>query len=253
MKMVRVIPILLLKNNGLVKTQNFKRPVYIGDPINAVRIFNEKEVDELVLLDTDASTEGRDPKFGWIKDIVSESFMPIGYGGGISNASHAKKLFDLGVEKIILNSHSDNFSLIEELANIYGSQSIVISIDVKRSLLGGQHLYKKNGTIRIKEGLEDFTRNVVNAGAGEVIIQSIDKEGTMSGYDIGLIKSVSSCVNVPVVASGGAGSIEDLKKAIYEGGASAVAAGSMFVFKGKHKAVLISYPKPDELSSLLIP
>lgn len=250
MSMIRVIPTLLLQGAGLVKTQNFKKPVYVGDPINAVRIFNEKEVDELVLLDIDASKENREPKYEWIKDIVSESFMPIGYGGGVVNSTQAKKLFDLGVEKIILNSASDNFSLIEELANIYGSQSVVACIDAKKTLLSGYQIYKTNGTVRIKQAPDKFAQELVAAGAGEIIIQSIDREGTMKGYDIELTKMISKAVNVPVVASGGAGSIDHFSEAVHQGGASAVTAGSMFVFKGKHRAVLINYPQQMELKKL---
>jgi len=250
MNLVRVIPTLLLKGEGLVKTENFRNPVYVGDPINAVRIFNEKEVDELVLLDITASSEKREPKFNWIKDIVSESFMPIGYGGGIANVEHAKKIFDLGVEKIILNSSSDNFTLITDLANIYGSQSVVVCMDVRKRLLGGYTTYKLNGTINLKQNPEKFAQQVVNAGAGELIVQSIDREGTMKGFDIDLIKQVASAVNVPIVASGGAGTIEDLYEAITSGHASAVTAGSFFVFKGKHRAVLINYPKQSDLKNL---
>lgn len=248
--MIRVIPTLLLKGSGLVKTQNFKNPVYIGDPINAVKIFNEKEVDELLLLDIEASKEGRDPNYSRIKDIVSESFMPIGYGGGIKNVEQAKRLFDLGIEKVILNSSSDDFSLIEKLANIYGGQSIVVCLDIKKSFLGGYSLYKQNGAVKIKNKIEEFVQKVVHAGAGELIVQSIDREGTMKGYDIDVLKLITTNVNVPVVAAGGAGSLEDLKDAVTKGGASAVSAGSMFVFKGKHRAVLINYPKFDDLNKL---
>lgn len=247
MSFVRIIPTLLLKGSGLVKTQQFKNPVYIGDPINAVRIFNEKEVDELVLLDITATPEKQEPKYSWIKDIVRESFMPIGYGGGIQNAEQAKRLFDIGVEKIILNSAATNEQLIEQLAKIYGSQSIVVCIDVRKSLLGGYSCYIESGKTKIKYAPDEFARKSTAAGAGEIIIQSIDREGTMKGFDLQLIKSVCNAVNVPVVATGGAGSIDDLKSAVIEGKASAVAAGSLFVFKGKHRAVLINYPSEQTL------
>lgn len=242
MSIVRVIPILLLKDEGLVKTKKFKDPVYIGDPINAVRIFNEKEVDELVLFDIDAAKKERPPQYDWLSDIVSESFMPIGYGGGIDSVDKAKRVFDLGIEKVVLNSASFNYDLIEKLAAIYGSQSIVISIDVKKNFFGQYHTYSKSANQKHSVGPVDHAKKVVNAGAGEIIIQSIDNEGTMKGYDIELTKSVSESVPVPVVASGGAGSIEDLEQALKEGEASAVSAGSLFIFKGKQNGILINYP-----------
>jgi imidazole glycerol-phosphate synthase subunit HisF len=242
MSIVRVIPILLLKDEGLVKTKKFKDPVYIGDPINAVRIFNEKEVDELLLLDIDAAKKIREPQYQWLKDIVSESFMPIGYGGGIDSVDKAKKVFDLGIEKVILNSASFNYELVEQLASIYGSQSIVISIDVKKSIFGIYNTYSESSKQKHSIDPVQHAKKVVNAGAGEIIIQSIDNEGTMKGYDIELIKSVCESVPIPVVASGGAGSIEDLEIALKEGNASAVSAGSLFVYKGKQNGILINYP-----------
>lgn len=241
MSLVRVLPILLLDNGGLVKTRQFKDPVYLGDPINAVRIFNEKEVDELVLLDISATRDQREPEYNTIRDIVSESFMPIGYGGGIKNLDHIHKLYQTGVEKVVINSASFDFELISSAASKYGSQAVTISIDVKKSFFGGYHVYTHNGTQKHALSPEKIARQVVDAGAGEIIIQSIDREGSMSGYDLALTKLVSDAVDVPVVASGGAGSMEHFRQALAEGGASAVAAGSMFVFKGKHRAVLISY------------
>jgi cyclase len=250
MSLVRVIPTLLLKNKGLVKTQQFKNPVYIGDPINAVKIFNEKEVDELVLLDITATLENKEPKYEWIKNIVSESFMPVGYGGGVKSIEHAKKLFDTGIEKIILNSEAFNTQLISDLANIYGNQSIVVCIDTRKNLLGGYATFTNAGSKKNKISPEKLAQTVTDAGAGEIIIQSIDREGTMKGFDLDLIKLVSQAVNVPVVASGGAGTLQDLRQAIVVGKASAVTAGSMFVFKGKQRGVLINYPKQSELKNL---
>jgi cyclase len=251
MSLVRVIPTLLLKGEGLVKTSQFKNPIYIGDPINAVRIFNEKEVDELVLLDITATAEKREPKYSWIKDIVSESFMPIGYGGGIKNVEQAKKLFDTGIEKLIINSASLDMDFLSSLAAIYGNQSIVVCIDARKNFLGNYTIYTNNGNNKHKIPPDIMARSVVEAGAGEIIIQSIDREGTMKGYDIDLIKLVSKAVNVPVVASGGAGNLDHLRQAIIMGGASAVTAGSMFVFKGKHRGILINYPSSDDLKTLL--
>ncbi|MEO9023065.1 MAG: AglZ/HisF2 family acetamidino modification protein [Ginsengibacter sp.] len=250
MNLIRVIPTLLLKGEGLVKTQQFKNPVYIGDPINAVKIFNEKEVDELVLLDITATAEKRDPKYTWIGDIVSESFMPIGYGGGVKNIEQAKKLFDTGIEKLIINTASLNNELISSLAAIYGSQSIVVCIDVRKNLLGKYQVYTNAGTEKHKISPDIMAKTVVEAGAGEIIIQSIDREGTMKGYDLDLIKMVSEIVNVPVVASGGAGTQDHLREAIQIGGASSVTAGSMFVFKGKHRGILINYPTSNDLKNL---
>lgn len=240
--MIRVIPILLLRNKGLVKTINFEKATYIGDPINAVRIFNEKEVDELVLCDIEAGKLGKEPNFDYIKSIVSESFMPVGYGGGIRNINHIKRLIDLGVEKVIINSAVLDNKLIEEAASIFGNQSIVVSIDCKKNLFGNYKVYIKGGKTPISIGPKDLAIQSVNSGAGEIYIQSIDREGTMSGYDIELTKMISSSVNVPVVASGGASSLEDIRDVILKGGASSAAAGSIFVFKGRHKAVLINYP-----------
>ena len=246
----RVIPVLLLKNNGLVKTTRFKKPVYIGDPINAVRIFNEKRVDELVLMDIDASVSDQQPNYSWIKEIVSESFMPIGYGGGINSIEQIKKVFDTGIEKVILNTAMFNFGLIEKAASIYGSQSIVVCIDSRKTLFGGYQVYTKSGHIKHKLTPIEIARQVVFAGAGEIIIQSIDREGTMAGYDLDLIKIVSAVVEVPVVASGGAGELVHFYDAIIKANASAVAAGSIFVFKGKQRGVLINYPSIETINSL---
>jgi len=250
MSYFRVIPILLLKGEGLVKTINFKTPTYIGDPINAVKIFNQKEVDELMLFDIEASVKKSEPKYDWIQDIVSESFMPIGYGGGITNIEQVKRIFDLGVEKVVLNTSSINLDLIQKAASIYGSQSIVVCIDVKKTLFGKKGCFYKSGKEKIKMSPSEWAIKVVEAGAGEIIIQSIDNEGTMKGYDIELTKSVSEVVNVPVVASGGAGNLNDIKNVINDGRASAVAAGSIFVYKGKQKGILINYPTREELDKI---
>lgn len=242
MILTRIIPILLLKNEGLVKTIGFKNETYIGDPINAVRIFNEKEVDEIAILDITATIEGREPNYDWIEEIVSESFMPLAYGGGINNLTQIKKIFDIGIEKVIINSALFDFELITKAANIYGNQSIVASIDVKKSFFGDYKICTNSGKVMHNIKLDDFVKDIVKAGVGEIIIQSINHEGTMKGFDLDLIAKVSSVVNVPIIASGGAGSLQDIKNAIEIGGASAVAAGSLFVYKGKHKAVLINYP-----------
>ncbi|MEC9303073.1 MAG: AglZ/HisF2 family acetamidino modification protein [Bacteroidota bacterium] len=250
MSFLRVIPILLLRDSGLVKTINFKKSTYIGDPINAVKIFNQKEVDELVLLDIDASVENYEPNFDWIEDIVSESFMPIGYGGGIKNISHVKRIFELGVEKVIINSALRDFDLLSEAISIYGSQSIVACIDVKKSLFGKQYCYLKSGKEKIKLDVVEWAIQLEKIGVGEIIIQSIDFEGKMSGYDIDTIKKVSESVNIPVVASGGAGSLSDMKDVFNLTKATAAAAGSIFVYKGPQRGVLINYPNREELDNL---
>jgi len=247
MRRTRVIPILLMKRRGLYKTRRFKNPVYIGDPINTMRIFNDKEVDEIAVLDIEAP----EPDFDYIEDLISESFMPLAYGGGIATVDHAKRLFALGVEKVVLNTAAANDPrLIRQIADISGTQSVVVSIDVKKSFLGGEHVYIRNGRARTAYAPVEFAKRCVEQGAGELMITSIAHEGMMQGYNMPLIRSITDAVDVPVIAHGGAKSLADLKSAIKEGHASAVAAGSMFVFQGPHRAVLISYPSPEELASL---
>ena len=246
----RVIPTLLLKNNGLVKGSRFKNHKYVGDPINAVKIFNDKEVDELVFLDISATSEARPPNFNLLKDIASQAFMPFGYGGGLTNTHDIENIFRLGIEKAIINTAAiKNKSLIKEASSIAGSQSIIVSIDVKKSLLGNYHVYIQSGKINTKIDPVKYAIQAEENGAGEIILCFIDREGTGSGYDYNLVKLVSSAVSIPIVVSGGAGSLEHFKSAV-ENGASAVAAGDMFIFHGKYKAVLITYPEYDVLEDL---
>lgn len=248
---IRVIPALLLKNKGLIKTVKFKEHRYIGDPINAVRIFNEKEVDELLVLDTTATIEGRGPEFKLIADLAGECFMPLGYGGGIQKIDDIDHLFNLGVEKVVLNSHAvNNPSLVENAAQKYGSQSIVVSLDVKKDILGKYVVFTHGGRITTRKSPLEIARHMEEVGAGEIILTSIDCDGTMKGYDLGLINKVSSIITIPLIASGGAGKIEDFLDAVNVGGASAVAAGSMFVYHGRHRAVLINYPEYSTLKKL---
>lgn len=247
----RVIPCLLLRNTGLVKTVKFKRPVYLGDPRNVVRIFNEKEVDELVILDILATSENRKPQFDLLEEIVSEAFMPVSYGGGINDLEDAKKILKLGVEKIVMNTYAIRCPrFIEETADVVGSQSVVVSLDVRRNLRGKYTLYSSSGQKKEKVDPFEFAIQVEKLGAGELLINSIDRDGTMSGYDIGLIRMISESVTIPVIACGGAGSIDHFVEALKYGQASAVAAGSFFVFQGNHRAVLISYPKFDTLQEI---
>jgi cyclase len=240
----------LLKGQGLVKTVNFDNPKYIGDPINAVKIFNEKEVHELIFLDITASIEKRSPRFEYISNIASECFMPLGYGGGIRTLEDMQNLFGLGLEKIIINSIAiESPSIIQEASDLFGSQSIVISIDAKKNTFGRYEPYINSGKTKTLWDPVKWAQESERLGAGEIIINSIDRDGTMKGYDIPLIKAVSTSVSIPVVACGGAGKVEDFGTAVHDGGASAVAAGSMFVYYGKHRAVLINFPGDEELKS----
>lgn len=247
----RVIPCLLLSNDGLVKTRAFKNGVYIGDPINAIRIFNEKEVDELVLLDIRASLEKRGPNFDLVAEVASECFMPLAYGGGITCIEQIQKLLRLGVEKVILNTalHADP-DLVRKAVSVFGSQAIVASIDVRRKMFGRQEVMVLSGTRATGSGPVEYARYAQSLGAGEILLTSIDNEGSMQGYDLKLIESVSGAVDVPVIASGGAGCLEHFRDAVTRGGVSAVSAGSMFVFYGPHKAVLISYPPYHMLQTM---
>lgn len=246
----RVIPCLLLKGQGLVKTIKFKDPTYLGDPINIVKIFNDKEVDELTFLDITATNENRKPPFALIESIASECFMPLGYGGGIRSLEDMKTLYNLGVEKISINSYAiENPAFIQAAADMAGSQSICVSMDVKKNFWGKYEVFTHSGSKG--SGLDPikWAKEAENRGAGELLINSIDRDGTMQGYDLELIKMVASSVNIPVVACGGARTTQDLADAVLKGGASAAAAGSMFVFQGPHRAVLISYPSAKELRS----
>lgn len=248
----RVIPCLLLREGGLVKTTRFKDAKYVGDPINAIRIFNDKEVDELVLLDIDASRTGRGPAFSVIEEVASECFMPLAYGGGVRSIDDVRRILRLGVEKIVFNSaawHTPD--VLARAANEFGSQAIVASIDVRRRLFGRYEVYVDNGTRATGISPTEYARRMESNGAGEILLTAIDQDGVMKGYDLDLIASVTSAVNVPVVAAGGAASVADFRAAIDRGGAAAVSAGAMFVFHGPHRAVLITYPSRDELERVL--
>lgn len=248
----RVIPCILLKNSGLVKTVKFDKPKYLGDPINIVKIFNDKEVDELIFLDITSSKENRGPNYNVISDIASECFMPLSYGGGIKSIDEILKLLKIGVEKISLNSATvDNPELVREAASLFGSSAIIVSIDVKKNLFGKHEVYTCGGSYNTKIDPVTHAKNMQNLGAGEILINSIDRDGMMNGYDIKLIEMVSTAVDIPVIACGGAGKLEHFRDAIETGKASAVAAGSMFVYQGPHRAVLISYPSQSELKAYL--
>jgi cyclase len=239
----RVIPCLLIRDGGLVKTRKFKDPVYVGDPVNAVRIFSEKEVDELVVLDIDASRQGSGPNFELVAEIAGECFMPVAYGGGITSLEQVQKLIRCGVEKVVINSVATrDMSVITEASRVFGSQAIVAGVDVRRTLFGAYKVMAKSASVETSLDFEQHVQALAAAGAGELFVNNIDRDGMMSGYDLDLIRKVAGAVAVPVVACGGAGSVEHLVAAVKEGGASAASAGSFFVFQGKHRAVLISYP-----------
>lgn len=248
----RVIPILLLAGKGLVKTVNFKDPRYIGDPINTVRIFNEKEVDELAFVDITATPENRGPDFELLADIASEAFMPMAYGGGIKTMADIKTIFSLGFEKIIVNSLLyDNPEVVQEAVNTFGAQSIVACIDIRRGFFGGFSLMTHSAKKNRKTDLKKHLQNMEKIGVGEILVNAIHKDGTASGYDLDLIKYISHQVSVPVIACGGARGVDDFRAAVTEANASAVAAGSCFVYMGPHKAVLINYPERRTLNELL--
>jgi cyclase len=250
MLMRRLIPCLLLSKGGLVKTMRFSKPKYVGDPINAVKIFNEKEVDELMVLDIDASKEGRGPDLELIEELAGECFMPLCYGGGIRSVEDAQALFRIGVEKVALQSAAlRDISLIRKIADRAGEQAVVVSVDIKRNWLGKPSLYSASGIETRNLDWRDFVRNAVAAGAGEVLINAVDRDGTMQGMDIDLICEASALSSVPTIAIGGAGSLVNIKAAT-DAGASAVAAGAYFVLHGPHRAVLITYPTAFELRSI---
>lgn len=247
----RLIPCLSLKEQGLVKTTKFSNPRYLGDPINAVKIFNGKGVDELCILDIIATSENRGPDFNYLKDIASEAFMPLSYGGGITDLQQIEKIFYIGYEKVVINTaFIQNPRLIRDAANFAGSQSIVVSIDVKTGLLGKRSCYTGDGKTKIDIDPVTLAKKAEELGAGEILLNSIDRDGLMQGYDIKLVKDVVNAVSIPVIACGGAKDIIDFKKVLQDGGAHAAAAGSMFVYYGAHKAVLITAPEEQELINI---
>ncbi len=248
----RVIPALLLHQEGLVKTRRFTDRKYVGDPLNAIRIFNEKEVDELLLLDISASREGREPNYELIQSFATECFMPLCYGGGIASLEHAERLFRLGVEKVSLQTAArSDMTLITQIAERYGSQAVVGAVDIKLDWKGAHQLYW-SADQSTEHDWRGHIRRLIDAGAGEILINAVDRDGLMGGMDTRLIRECSSSLKVPLIALGGVGSLDHIKAAV-DAGASAVAAGSFFVFHGKHRAVLITYPNYETLESLLRP
>lgn len=243
----RIISCLLLHENGLVKTERFRNPRYVGDPINAVRIFNEKECHELVFLDIDATRRGYRPRFDVIERIAGECFMPLAYGGGVRDLEDLRTILSLGVEKVVLNTVAfEDPEFVRRAADAFGSSTVVVSVDVKRRLWGKAEVVTKGGAGRTGMDPVSYARRMETLGAGEIILGAVDRDGTRRGYDLPLIRDVASSLSVPLVVLGGAGSLEDLRDAV-QAGASAAAAGSLFVFYGKHRAVLIQFPQDEQL------
>ena len=249
----RIIPCLLIQDGGLVKTVRFKDPKYVGDPINAVKIFNEKEADELIVLDIDATVKGNEPDYRRIAHLASECRMPLCYGGGIRTAEQAQKIISLGVEKVAISAAAiDNPNLISQIAEEIGKQSIVVVLDVKQRLLTRSYdVWTHNGTRNSKRDVFELAAEVEKLGAGEIVINSIDNDGRMKGYDIALAHRLRQSVRVPITVLGGAGSLADVGKVIEACGVVGVAAGSPFVFKGTYRAVLISYPDTSQKDELI--
>jgi imidazole glycerol-phosphate synthase subunit HisF len=247
----RVIPILLLKGLGLIKSVKFKDYRYIGDPINAVKIFNDQKADELVFLDILASKEKRSISLDFVRKVGDEANMPFAVGGGIRTIQDIKEIINAGAEKVILNTYAaENPHFIQQASEIFGSSTIVVSIDVKKKLFGKKQVYVLGGSK--STGLDPvfYSKLMEEKGAGEIIINSIENDGLMTGYDLDMVRNVSKAVTIPVVAAGGAGIMEDFRKAVEESYASAVSAGSMFVYHGPRRAVLINYPSKEDMSKL---
>jgi cyclase len=246
----RIIPCLLLHNGGLVKTRQFKDPKYVGDPLNAVKIFNEKEVDELMFVDIDATAQRREPRYELLRNLAVESRMPLCYGGGVTTAAQAARIVSLGFEKVSVSAAAlARPQLIREMADAVGSQSVVVTLDVKANrLFGGHTLYTHNGREKHKHPLLDFCRQAVSMGAGEIVINAIDRDGQMEGYDLDLARQVRDAIDIPMTMLGGAGSTEHMQALIDAVGTVGAAAGSLFVFKGMYRAVLINYARPPRLT-----
>jgi len=245
------MPCLLLRRQGLVKTVRFGAAKYVGDPMNTVRIFNEKEVDELIVLDIRATPDKKEPNFELLGEMAQECFMPMAYGGGVRTVEHAKRLFGLGIEKVIINSAAwDQPNLVEQLASRFGSQAVVGAIDVKRDFFGRYRPVSSSASKKHNVDVTEHARALAQRGVGEILVTSVDRDGTFQGYDVALTERVARAVRVPVVANGGAGKLSDLGAPVHQGGASAVAAGSLFVYQGRHRAVLVNFPTRPELEAL---
>lgn len=249
----RIIPCLLIKDKGLVKTTKFKNPKYVGDPINAFRIFNEKEVDELIVLDIDATTKQADPDYYMIEQLAGECRMPLCYGGGVKNVDQAQNILGLGVEKIAISSAAvENCELVNRMVEIVGSQSVVVVLDIRKQSSSGKYeIWTHNGEKNTGKCPIVFSKKLEKLGVGEIVVNSIDNDGLMNGYDVELIQKIRNDISVPITALGGAGSVSDIGRLISQFGIIGAAAGSLFVFKGVYKAVLINYPNRAEKESII--
>lgn len=248
----RVIPCLLVHDKGLVKTVQFKDPKYVGDPINAVRIFNEKECDELMVIDIDATRENREPDYKMIENLAAECRMPLCYGGGVKTVEQAHRIFSLGVEKIAISSAAiQSPELVTAMAERVGSQSVVVVLDVKKKMLGGYEIYTHNGKKSTGKNPVEMAVRMQELGAGEIVINSIDQDGMMKGYDLVIVEKIRKAISLPLTVLGGAGSLQDIGKLIKQYNIIGAAAGSLFVFKGIYKAVLINYPNWEEKDRLI--
>lgn len=248
----RITPCLLIHDGGLVKTTRFKEPKYVGDPINAVKIFNEKEADELIVLDIDATVRGEEPNFRLIAQFAAECRMPLCYGGGVRTAAQAKRIIGLGVEKVAISAAAlEDTRLVTEIADGIGRQSVAVVLDVKSKTFGGYEVYTHNGRKGTGRSPVDLAVAMAEAGAGEIVINSIDQDGTMKGYDLKLARMVREAVRVPLTVLGGAGSLADIGKVFETCGVVGASAGSLFVFKGSYRAVLISYPSAAQRDEII--
>jgi cyclase len=248
----RLIPCLLLHRGALVKTAQFRSPVYVGDPVNTVRIFNQKEVDEILILDIGATAEGHGIDYDTLEKLTGECFMPICYGGGVTTVEEMRRLFALGIEKVSLSAAAiARPALVSEAAAEFGNQAVVVALDVKRTMLGGYAVRTHRGRTNAHRAARELAGEMERAGAGELLINSIDRDGTWSGFDLKLLREMTAAVRVPVIACGGAGGPDDIRAAVKEGGASAVAVGSMVVFQGKDLGVLIKFPSREQQEELL--
>ena len=252
MLQTRIIPCLLLRNESLVKTVRFGKFGYIGDPLNTCRIFNELEVDELTFLDIMASRERRPPSFGILQEIANECFMPLSYGGGIRDVATAERILQIGFEKVVLNTYPfENPGIIAELARAFGSQSVILAIDVRKNLWGKYQVFSVSGRVNQKRHPVAWAQEVEERGAGEILLTSIDREGTWQGFDVELTAQVAQAVTIPVIAHGGAGTIDHIGAVVKKGHASAVALGSMVVYQAKNLGVLVNFPDKDSLEGVI--
>jgi cyclase len=246
----RVIPCLQVANGELIKTRRFKDPTYLGDPINAVKLFNDLDCDELIVADIRATVENREPDYAFIEEFASEAFMPLTYGGGVTSVDQIRRILSIGIEKVVIGAAAPDGKLIAEASAIFGSQSVVASVDVKKSLLGRREVWIRSGTRNMHVDPLTYAKQMEQHGAGELFVQSVDLEGAQSGFDISMMQEVSAAIRVPIIACGGARTLKDIDALFQATAVAAAAAGTMFVFHGKHKAPLISYPRPEEIAAL---